>query len=349
MRLVRLDHVHAGGILARPVTTTHGSVLLSEGAVISDQMIGRLHQLGVPWLFFRRAGALPVADVEPHWVRPAVKQEMLDMYLAVRQAAEMRKPLPAERIIHAVTDLLFDLNPHRGKLLQPMDVRTIENDFFMHPFYVCVLSVMIGFRLELPYSELRALAVGAFLHDAGKFVPGRNDQQPAGDHHHTWMGYRLLKGEPLLPLTAAHAALLHHERVDGKGIPRGVCGDEMHLFGKIVAIASRYDQFFRALRPFSDNDPPLQHHDVYERMIGMVGKELDHDVFQVFMHTVAVYPDGAEVLLNRGQHAVVDAQRPELPSRPVVRIMEEGAVSTAEAERIDLSKDPRRFILEVYS
>lgn len=59
---------------------------------------------------------------------------------------------------------------------------------------------------------------------------------------HTTIGYNLLKNSNREILkTAAIAAHEHHERYDGKGYPRGLEGEEIHIFGRITAIADVFD------------------------------------------------------------------------------------------------------------
>lgn len=59
---------------------------------------------------------------------------------------------------------------------------------------------------------------------------------------HTTIGYNLLKGSNRDVLkSAAIIAHEHHERYDGKGYPRGLKGEEIHIFGRIVAVADVFD------------------------------------------------------------------------------------------------------------
>ncbi len=59
---------------------------------------------------------------------------------------------------------------------------------------------------------------------------------------HTTIGHSILKATNCRVLNvAATVALEHHEHWDGTGYPRGVAGDEIHLFGRIVALADVFD------------------------------------------------------------------------------------------------------------
>jgi response regulator RpfG family c-di-GMP phosphodiesterase len=59
---------------------------------------------------------------------------------------------------------------------------------------------------------------------------------------HTHIGHRLLSRfhRPVLDIAAA-VAHEHHEKWDGSGYPRGLTGEEISIYGRIVAIVDVYD------------------------------------------------------------------------------------------------------------
>jgi len=59
---------------------------------------------------------------------------------------------------------------------------------------------------------------------------------------HAIHGYEILRTaqSPVLQV-AAEIALTHHEKWDGQGYPRGLKGEEIPLFGRIVAVADVFD------------------------------------------------------------------------------------------------------------
>ena len=59
---------------------------------------------------------------------------------------------------------------------------------------------------------------------------------------HTTIGNNILKNSNREILkTAAIVAHEHHERYDGKGYPEGLKGEEIHIFGRISAVADVFD------------------------------------------------------------------------------------------------------------
>ena len=110
------------------------------------------------------------------------------------------------------------------------------------------------------------LRMAGMLHDVGKVAisdtilkkPDRlTDEEYAVMKQHTILGARLFRsGSSELDIASQEVALNHHERFDGRGYPgfvdfmtgeplsggpRGKRGEEIPLFGRIVAIADVYD------------------------------------------------------------------------------------------------------------
>ncbi len=126
-------------------------------------------------------------------------------------------------------------------LLQLSDIRTKDNEMYVHSLNVCMMSVLIGINMGLSPSQLKELAIGALLHDVGKVELSADDDSGDIKLHHTWRGFDIIKNKREYSLLIAHVAFQHHETVDGQGLPRGMSGDAIHLYAKITAAANVYD------------------------------------------------------------------------------------------------------------
>jgi len=113
------------------------------------------------------------------------------------------------------------------------------------------------------YSEILALAYGfseqeakmlkeiSPMHDIGKIaIPDEILKKPAPYEPaefeimktHTDKGYNMLKGSTKeLLKNASIVAYQHHEKWDGTGYPEGLKGEEIHIYGRITAIADVFD------------------------------------------------------------------------------------------------------------
>lgn len=120
-----------------------------------------------------------------------------------------------------------------------------------HTRRVVEYSRLIGTLYGLDDEEVELLASAAPLHDIGKIaIPDSILLKPEKltveestiMQMHATMGYDILRhSERDVLLAAATIAHQHHERWDGRGYPRGLIGKEIHIFGRIVAIADVMD------------------------------------------------------------------------------------------------------------
>ncbi|MDA0190633.1 MAG: response regulator [Proteobacteria bacterium] len=112
-------------------------------------------------------------------------------------------------------------------------------------------SQLIAAGLGLSPGEQSLILQAAPMHDVGKIgipdyillKPGRlTPQEFELMKQHPRLGFELLDGSDSAILqAAAEIALTHHEKFDGTGYPSGLAGDEIPLYGRIVAVADVFD------------------------------------------------------------------------------------------------------------
>jgi len=112
-------------------------------------------------------------------------------------------------------------------------------------------SHLIAQQLRLPVEEQELILRAAPMHDVGKIAipdnillkPGKLDADEwEVMKTHAEKGWEILRGSRSSLLdTAAQIAHSHHEKYDGSGYPRGLAGDDIPLYGRIVAVADVFD------------------------------------------------------------------------------------------------------------
>jgi HD-GYP domain-containing protein (c-di-GMP phosphodiesterase class II) len=131
-----------------------------------------------------------------------------------------------------------------------------------HSQRVSDLSVELATKLGLDSETIRHIKIGSMMHDIGKIgIPDDILRKPG---RLTLAEYQVIKGHPELGvdilgnvhLLAPELAAIreHHERLDGSGYPNGLKGDQISLFGRIVAVADVYDAL-TSYRPYRDPLP----------------------------------------------------------------------------------------------
>lgn len=104
---------------------------------------------------------------------------------------------------------------------------------------------------SLSEEDVNTLFLASPMHDIGKITvpeetlhkPGKlTAEEMTVMRTHAEKGYDLLKNSKRrLSTAAAIIAHEHHEKWDGTGYPRGLKGDEIHIYGRIVALADVFD------------------------------------------------------------------------------------------------------------
>jgi len=184
------------------------------------------------------------ADID---LRVAVVNQILDdLSGAATEAGSIAQEAPAEEISESVEELTFFYD-----LALKLDTLKI----FHRERVAKVLKFCLDMNEQMggPVSE-EQLSAAVYIHDVGlAFVPRRILQKegvwPRDEevvfYDHVNIGAELLRRIPGWE-EAAFMVEQHHERFDGKGHPRGLSGEQIHVGAQIIAVADTYQQVLGA-------------------------------------------------------------------------------------------------------
>jgi response regulator RpfG family c-di-GMP phosphodiesterase len=120
-----------------------------------------------------------------------------------------------------------------------------------HVRRVAEFSYLLALKACLSEEEAEIIRLASPMHDVGKvgipdailFKPGKlSPEEFEKIIPHPTIGYEILKNSTRhIMEAAAIIAEQHHERWNGKGYPKGLIGDEIHIYGRIVALADVFD------------------------------------------------------------------------------------------------------------
>ena len=113
--------------------------------------------------------------------------------------------------------------------------------------YSKLLALLIGMSEE----EASLLKEASPMHDIGKVAipdsilkkPGKlTEEEFDVMKSHTDVGYGILnRSQRKIIKSASIVAYEHHEKYNGKGYPRGIAGENIHIYGRITAVADVFD------------------------------------------------------------------------------------------------------------
>ena len=150
-----------------------------------------------------------------------------------------------------------------GALCQAVETK----DFYTrgHSDRVSRGSVMIAREIGMRGERVEAIRYAGMLHDVGKLgVPTKvlqktgklTEEEYAAIQLHPMRGLDIVREIGFLDEALA-GIMHHHERIDGRGYPMGLAGDEIPEFARVLAVADAFDSMtstrsYRGARPVAE-------------------------------------------------------------------------------------------------
>jgi putative nucleotidyltransferase with HDIG domain len=173
-------------------------------------------------------------------------------------------------------------------LLRTLDLR--DQMTARHSAAVARYSRAIAQRAGLSKEEEELVHISALLHDIGKFIlPDRILKANVPLTDEDWM---LIKRHPQQGARVVSALdgygpvadviLAHHERIDGKGYPRGLKGEEIPKLSRIISVSDTYD----VMTARDSYRTPVSSHDAIVELRRVAGKQLDAEFVEIFIELI---------------------------------------------------------------
>ncbi|PKV43062.1 putative nucleotidyltransferase with HDIG domain [Janthinobacterium sp. 61] len=240
--------------------------------------------------------------------------------------ARMGKALSAAQAYELVDDIAASVLRGGDVLLGLARLKTADNYTYMHSVAVCALMTALARELGLAPEQVRSAGLAGLLHDIGKMaVPSAILNKPgslsevefSSVRAHAAAGHRMLIEVGDIDPVALDVCLHHHEKLDGSGYPKGLCGEEISLYARMGAICDVYDAI-TSNRPYKKGWCPAES---LRRMAAWRGGHLDARLFAAFVKCLGIYPLGTLVRLQSERLAVVVGQAAgKTLTSPTVRV-----------------------------
>ncbi|MGH2980005.1 MAG: HD-GYP domain-containing protein [Solirubrobacterales bacterium] len=170
--------------------------------------------------------------------------------------------------------------------------------------YAREIAIAAGFSKE----EQDLVHTAGLLHDLGKFIfPDRilkgdsklSDEDWNIIRMHPYQGARVVaQMEGYGPIS--EIILAHHERIDGKGYPRGLKGPDIPALSRIISVADTYD----VMTARDSYRKPISSFEAIQELKRVAGAQLDADYVELFIKILA----GKDVRFRHGEDADFDAE-----------------------------------------
>jgi HD-GYP domain-containing protein (c-di-GMP phosphodiesterase class II) len=192
---------------------------------------------------------------------------------------------PAQEITIVDDDYLDDIAAAFAQVIDSKSPYTSG-----HSDRVTLFTDLIAKDMGISDDQRRWLKRAALLHDIGKLGVSNSILDKAGKlDADEWVAMKMHAAhtETILSRISAFSELApiaaaHHERLDGKGYPLGLKGDEIALETRIITVADIFDAL-TADRPYR---PALPIDKALAIMSDMVGTAIDPDCFQALRQAI---------------------------------------------------------------
>jgi HD-GYP domain-containing protein (c-di-GMP phosphodiesterase class II) len=293
-------------------------------------------------------------EIEFRQAETVYKQSFASVGELLRPVAKPGGVLEAKEVKESVTRLTDSVVRNPDAMLLVTRLREKSAEAHARALQVSIYLIVFGRFLQLEREELELLGLLGLLQDIGK------TRLPAGlverkgplsaeeselAKRHVEYSAEILAGTPGLPPKLPELALLHHERQDGTGYPRGLKAVEIGLHGSMAAIADTFDAL-TSLRPYAE---PMSPSAALSYLYKERGTGFHADLVEQFIQCVGVFPVGSVVELNSGEVGIVITQNLVRRLKPRVMVVLDGKGNPMRPHKIlDLDRDPKASPDEVY-
>ncbi len=257
--------------------------------LLPSELAAALMAVGVAYLYVQ----LGLAGVAMFGVVLVTFQYLLGALLVSQQRAEELE-LRSKQLASFQVGML-------SAMLRTLDLR--DQMTARHSAAVARYSRAIAQRAGYSRREEELVHIAALLHDIGKFIlPDRilKANVPLTDEdwmlikRHPQQGARVVSSlDGYGPV--ADIILAHHERIDGKGYPRGLAGDEIPELARIISVADTYD----VMTARDSYRTPMSSYDAIVELRRVAGKQLDARFVEIFIELL----EGKDVSFQHGEAA----------------------------------------------
>ena len=324
MKQVSVDNLKENDILAFPILSHSGTVLIHADVALTDELIERAINLGVRTVYIKdeKEGIVRenTSDSDTAREEEEYPYRLEETANNSRQIVKkiLEKHIYKHNIIVNEAQRILDTVIAEPEVVNNItEIRNVSTDMYTHCINVCTLSTIMALRLKMSNKQIHNIAMGAILHD---------------------IGLRYIN----VPYVAKEIILFHHERIDGSGYPFQHKGDRLKPEVKLVSICDDFDSMISGI-----GSEKMKIYEAIEYIKVHSGVKYDPTIASKFLDSVAAYPVGCTVYTSDGEKAVVIRQNKEAADRPVIR-MTEHADGTPYTENVEynLLKQLTMFIVD---
>jgi HD-GYP domain-containing protein (c-di-GMP phosphodiesterase class II) len=286
-------------------------------------------------------------DSEGKWIYGDVEKIYKDSKEQVRLAMKKgaaKEIFSVEKTAECTARMVQSLLASDRLYLKAVYTRHSSSDLLSHAVNVTIFSLKIGIGLNYNENQLIRLGTVALLHDIGmarlaaailnKEGP-LTDEEYAEIKKHPDSGYEMLMRLGSKYEWIALVVRQVHERINGKGYPRGLSGDDIHEYAQIIGMVD----FYEALTHTRPQRRRFLPYDAVKVIVEQEKGVFAQKLLRTLLRKISVFPLEGFVKLNTNEVGKVIETSEERPLRPTVEILYSADGEALKVPRIIILKD----------
>ena len=216
---------------------------------------------------------------------------------------------------------------------------------------VAILAMRVG--MELDYDERRGSAVGlcGLMHDVGMLtIPDKvlasqhlNSRQVELLHRHPMESQKMVQSFGEAFQWIGKIVVQVHERQDATGYPKGLRGEQIHEFARVIGLVDTYEAM---AQPRVDRKARVIYNALKE-IINLRNSLFERRLIKALINIVSIFPLGSLVKLNNSEIGRVVGTSRTHPTRPSVDIlMDQQGKRLEEPRHLHLEEEPMLYIVD---
>ena len=343
----KIEELVGNEVLARVLTTWDYQVILPEGAVIRQDYIEKLKDLGIREVCIHEEEEGQERLILKMDIECSVKEKVRD----ILEKHTYKHNEDLEELSKTADNIISNILEESRVVEKVYDIKQRNADIYEHSISICSMAILTAIKLGLSSKSVHDIGVACLLHDIGlryqtfDYSDRELEELPAHEisefKKHPIYGYTAVKEEDWLTEASKDIILLHHERLNGSGYPLKSRNTSQEC--RIVSVCDAFDEMICGI-----GCKRIKVHEAVEYLKIYKGIKFDAKVVDVFLNFTAVYPVGTHVLTSEGEIGVVVGQNRDFQDRPILRIIRDKDGSNIKREVIkDLVKVKNLFIEKV--
>jgi len=278
---------------------------------------------------------------------PRAKQAVTDLTRAMSTLMDdigKNKKLDMKAVKEAVDPMIESMMRNPDACVWLARMKTKDSYTYRHSVSCSIWAVALGRQLGLPKTDLKTLAQGGLLFDIGKVklpdeLLAKKERLTPEEFEviksHVTEGVELLRVTPDVTRHILQMAEYHHERYDGSGYPKGITGDDIPVFARIIGVIDCYDAI-TSERPYAK---PMSPSEAVRNLYEWRDIDFQAEIVEEFIQAIGIYPAGTLVELNTGEVGVVLSEYRTRRLRPkLLMVLDENKQRLPEMVPLDLSE-----------